>query len=401
MKGKLNGIGKEILAFALAALFVYLVLFLFSFFNFSSSLATQKTKLISGPTSPTRGTQANYELGEQGELHFMSSLARKNQITLLGSSEMNDSPYASYHFLPDSVGIPAMGFGHAFHQCFAMYCELLAAEEYLENAKVCILLSPGWFVTEGTNTEAFVEFVPSNFLSRIYNNPKVSNAEKDFVGQYISKHKADFSGLTKAMKSLADGAEKRQKLFSVSLTLQKWLSQQYEMDFNPIRNANYKTLGAILAKKNFNISPSVYARLEKEAIQKSKNNNMFVDSSYYRTILLDENGKLKPGVIADIALQKNTELEDFKQLVKLLKSRKVDATFVIQSLNPYYYQNMKGYEPLIALLTKELDQAGIPYLNMYTTEKSKYRPGMLSDVMHLGDLGWMQINSFLLQTYSK
>ncbi len=397
MKTNINWFFKEILAFGIAAILLAILFFSFSFFVSKSNLS--QTKTISGSISSIRGTQANFESNKNGELNFVSSVQRLNQITILGSSEMNDSPYASYHFLPDSLGIPAMGFGHAFHQTFAMFCELLACEQKLENSKICILLSPGWFVTEGTNTEAFVEFVPQNFIQNILNNQQTSNEEKDAVGKYISQHKEDFTSLTKPMAELSSNAEKREQAFSISLTIKKWLSKGYGDALQNTRNIKYLTKENTLDIKKNRAIDSNFKALETLAIRKSKNNNMFVDSNYFKVNLLDENGKIRPGIIADVNMENNQEFEDFLLLLNLLKSRHANACFVIQTLNPHYYENMEAYDELVQNLCKELDKAGMPYLNMYNKDKSQYVPGTLNDVMHLGDLGWMQINRFLLKTY--
>jgi poly-D-alanine transfer protein DltD len=48
-----------------------------------------------------------------------------------------------------------------------------------------------------------------------------------------------------------------------------------------------------------------------------------------------------------------------------------------------------------------LDENEIPYLNMYVDNKVAYEPGLLNDIMHFGDLGWMKINNFLNNLYNE
>ena len=83
-------------------------------------------------------------------------------------------PYASYNFLPDSLGIPALGIGHAYHQELSILSALLAAGKKVDGSKVCIVLSPGWFYPGGkTIPQAFIEFVRPNFLNSIINDKSI------------------------------------------------------------------------------------------------------------------------------------------------------------------------------------------------------------------------------------
>jgi hypothetical protein len=36
---------------------------------------------------------------------------------------------------------------------------------------------------------------------------------------------------------------------------------------------------------------------------------------------------------------------------------------------------------------------------MFTPEKRNYIPGTLADIMHSGNLGWMKMNKFIVDTY--
>ena len=52
-------------------------------------------------------------------------------------------------------------------------------------------------------------------------------------------------------------------------------------------------------------------------------------------------------------------------------------------------------------MTNYFDKNDVPYLNMFTADSKDYIPGTLDDIMHTGDLGWMKINKFLVDTYGE
>ena len=85
--------------------------------------------------------------------------------------------------------MPLKAFGHAYHQSFSIYCELLAMQKYLKGSKICIFLSPGWFESEGTNIEAFLEFATPNLLERIIKDEGITLVEKKGIGNYLHRNK--------------------------------------------------------------------------------------------------------------------------------------------------------------------------------------------------------------------
>ena len=160
---KLNFIKYHILPIVSSLLIVFII----GFFIFDNNPDT--IDLVKGNQEETTRIQANYSNGIQGEINFVSSLLNKNNICFLGSSEFGNPAvkYYPYNFLKDTLNTRVFAFGHAHHQCFSIYSQLVANQQELKNSNICIILSPSWFITEGTNIEAFIEFVPENYLKRI------------------------------------------------------------------------------------------------------------------------------------------------------------------------------------------------------------------------------------------
>ncbi|HRG54194.1 MAG TPA: D-alanyl-lipoteichoic acid biosynthesis protein DltD, partial [Bacteroidia bacterium] len=92
-------------------------------------------------------------------------------IFILGSSELTETSDAlPYNFISKNFTTPLRGVGHAGNQCFSIYTQLLANEKKLKDARIVIILSPGWFESKssrGTTSPLFLEFNSDNFLNRI------------------------------------------------------------------------------------------------------------------------------------------------------------------------------------------------------------------------------------------
>ena len=401
----MNKLLSHKLSFEISALIASGIFVFISFIVVAKNIQTSSGKIktetifLKNP-SPNGGLVPNYSNGESTEMMLMSSLSRPEQLTLFGSSEFSSNGNSSYIFLPEKHGIPTMGFGHAFHQNFSIYCELLAASEYLKDSKVVIFLSPSWFYTEGTNTEAFLEFVPPHFLEKIWMDKSISKANKVEIGRYISANAEEFSTLTyrmQAFKTLYESeceinlaAKLRTNLQGKYPVLNKGSQIKYEVQQFPS-----------IQRPTFPDFTMLQQKAKKKFLKSSSNNQLFVDSAYFNEYILQSDGSLKYGTVESVDIANSTEYKDFLMVLRLLKDKKVNCSFVIQGLNPHYYTNIQELDPLIRSIVNELENADFPYLNMFTSKKSDYQPGVLNDVMHLGDVGWLQVNQFIYNTYLK
>jgi len=359
------------------------------------------TYIISGEQVRTKGVYDNLIYGDQAELDFIASLKNKNQLTIFGSSEFTDAPLCSYNFLPDSLGIQSLGIGHAHHQCFSILCELLAASEYVAKSKICIVLSPSWFHTYGTNTEAFAEFVRPHFIEKIVHEKSIDNKYKIAIGKYIHEHRNEFTGISNGMAFLKDEycLAEGNWLDFINASLHKKLVSMHQNSF-PIQNIIYQPKLKNMERKEWVADKNKTMQgLQQTFLASITTNKLYVNDEYYNLYVKDADGIEAIGEIKEIDFDNNQELEDFKLLVDLLVKKNANCSFVIQPINPYYYQYADRNIPLIDTLTKILDKHNLPYLNMYAPTKEAYDPGVLKDVMHLGDYGWMKINYFLDSLY--
>jgi D-alanine transfer protein len=350
------------------------------------------TEIIKGDQKMTRANLANCTDGIQSEIELVGSIKNPASITIFGSSELGELAYAPYFFLPDSLNIPTFAFGHAYHQSFSMFCELLALKKHLKNTKICILISPGWFETEGTNIEAFLEFVRPNFLKSIIQNKDISEEFKLKIGEYISKNYDLIEQPSNSIYYFNELYKSRNsKLLTQILKKKNLVSENIDYSIK---------LAADLPAKSHTFDwETSRNRVQKQFISSIKTNSFFITDEYYTTYLLDANKNYTPGSSEDIDVSTNQELKDFELLIQILKMNNCDASFVIQPLNPYHFKDLNKFSKIIHSVEGLIKKNKYPCLNMFVTSTTDFEPGTLNDIMHLGDYGWMHINEFLVKTY--
>jgi D-alanine transfer protein len=374
----------------LGIFFSILILYLF---NIKLVAKKSSSNLVKGQQLMLRGVNSNFELGNQTEIEFCGSLMNPNYITLMGSSEFGVLAYTPYYFLPDSLNTPVIGFGHAHHQSFAIFCELLAMQRNLNNSKICIIISPGWFEEDGTNIEAFLEFVRPNFLKSIIRNKNISKQDKLVIGKYISEN---FNLIENPSKSVLYF---KKLYFAHQFPYLGSILNKLNSDIEDVKY-QVKLAKNILPKK-VNINTYLTKkRLQSTFINSVKSNKLYVIDNYYTTYLLDKKHGYQKGNTEILNTATNKEFADFKLLVQLLKKYNCQASFIIQPLNAHHYKDLDNFNETLDSVKKYITKNDFTYLDMFVTDPKKYDPGVLNDIMHLGDYGWMKINEFLLKTYN-
>jgi D-alanine transfer protein len=349
----------------------------------------QPSLIVSGKKVLLKGCDFNFDAGKVAELNLVGSLSDKTGITIFGSSELsNETAYIPYNYLADTLGIRVNAFGHAFHQSYAIYAECLAMSENLNNAKICIIVSPSWFETNGTNIQAFLEFVRPNFLRKIICDKSISRKEKAAIGEYLYINRQLMETSNNKINQLVNCYK-----FQDFPILNNYIFSKNQ-EFGDI---NYKLIDnktSIKIKTNVNWKNS-FNKVQNDFLQHSKSNNIFIADSYYE--LNFKNGH-KAGNFSVIGTN-NQEFEDFSLLLDLLEKKNANVSIVIQNLNPYHYSHLYRFNPTLNKIVSLLNAKNIPFLNMFTPTKKEYIPGTLNDVMHTGDLGWLKINKFIVDTY--
>ena len=391
----------HLLPFAIACLIAGLFIFLLNKQQ-RGSITKEESSIIEGNQTALKGKFGNLLAGDSAELNFIASLQNKNQFTIFGSSEFTDSPVCPYHFFPDSMGIQMLGIGHAYHQSLSILIELLAADQYIDSTnKMCFIISPGWFSTAGTNTEAFVEFARPNFLNRILSNDFIPMEYKSVLGEYIEKNQHDFEALSPAMEQLVNQHKEftSSGLLKLKQQATNYMQGVLRPDFS-ISNIEYNVNLSVLNQKKWSYSfDSIAFKIQNNFISSISNNTFYVYDDYYTKYLLKDGALFQPGPVVVFDSTNNIEYNQFKVLTKYLHAKKVNASFVILPQNPYCYTNLNENDAFFKTLEESILNSGFTCYNLYAPDTNSYDIGTLKDVMHLGDYGWMKVNKFIFETY--
>lgn len=377
----------HILPFLLALITIFVIVYSGLPYKLYQSLAKEEVVYHHNDLPKASAHVFNFADSAWSELVLAQSLIEKQHLTVFGSSELIGSNLVCHKFFRKELGLNVTSVGHAYNELFAIYCQLLRMYPYLDSAEVSVILSPGWFKDgKGTNSQAFVEFVPPHFISHILKNGEIGARHKEYISEtFHNEYEFEISGNRLEYEFL-----NTYHLFPFLKEFAQVLPEKYQL------NPSQDTISQPLPEINW----ERYLCKSKEK-SVSTLNDIFVDSSYYKQYLLNSKGEYKRGIIRDIKIKNNIELADLERVLSLLKEKKCKVSFIMQPLNSYYYENINDYSPIMDSIDILMKQFGFEnqYYNMFARTKEAYEPGILSDVMHFSDYGWMKVNKFLYEQH--
>jgi D-alanine transfer protein len=352
----------------------------------------EKSGLTICDDAPHKSAYMNFDTVPSGVLPFLRGLKSPNTVVLLGSSELSSSSdYIPYTFFGQSGDIQVRAFGHAYFQSFSMYCALLSLREFLQGSNICIIVSPGWFETKGTNSQAFVEFVRPEMLANIAHDREISDEYKDYIADYLMRVKSDLSGFTPAMEYFHSRSsafplrELRSDILLRQIPSYSYCNDSSNRGLVPSveRSYNWGEMNEFLVKKFDSVC----------------SNDFLVEDGRFSSMTNGTN-VFAPKRVSFISIEENQELHDFKILLRMLHEFDAKPSFVIQPLNPYVYDDLASFQDIMKQILAECAHYNFPCLNLYEAEKARYTPGILNDGMHMGDVGWNRVNEFINLTMS-
>jgi D-alanyl-lipoteichoic acid biosynthesis protein DltD len=345
----------------------------------------------------------NFSNNKSQEKLFLKNKPSAETIFILGSSELMESSDAlPYNFISSHFATQLHGVGHAGNQCFSIYSQLMANEQKLKNASIVIILSPGWFESKasgGTTSQLFLEFNSENFLNRILEDPNQTvfhNYEYKRVAQLYD----EFNSPNLELKLMnfryrVSRSALHCLVYSPLIFLDQLLLKSKKQIIPSEYVSNEPVIHQSIVPENVKIRwDSLYTSSKEEVLKKVTNNPLGIADDYYTEYI---HGKM--GHIDAVGSVFNKELSDCNMLIDLLKEKKVNASFIISPLNPFYYKNLAEILPTMKLVEDRLRQANFPYLNLLTTDTTRYEKAILHDVMHMSDYGWYQVNHFIVNNY--
>lgn len=352
-----------------------------AFFSASISAVCIMFMLVSTPQSvfPTPNLDIqNYNKVSKG----MNS----GIITVFGSSEM---------FLNYLTNLPSKFFKREYSeqvnqvpgvliQASVIEARLLALlnEDSLENARVVVIVSPEWFIPKyenGTSVKFFKREFNQKYLYEYYFSTFVPTDKKNKLMKFFNsshKHKSEEA-------------------------IQSWIDQTYVKRYISLFDRQIidapKKYNYFKTVKNFNKQFNAGIELEKSY----SNGNVYGISELPLIIRGHEVKKNKIPVKRPVVsnLGENKALEDFYQLMEVLTRFKIKPLIVIPDLNHHGYLNKHLLNPLVKRLEAEVHNRNFHLLKLWTNSITEYKQGIMTDVWHLGEAGWIRVNESIYDSF--
>ena len=338
------------------------------------------------------------------------NLTSNHLILMMGSSELTGSDSLGYrpkNFIQKVSNMGVLDLGHEGNQEFSMFTQLLQFKKFLKKAKITFIISPGWFAEDyaaGTSVNSFLEYNNEAALEHIHFSEDIPKKFKAAVYQYLNKNYTEINAPTTLMSLMAysdqSSTVKSPVYYPINRLLKKTYQTKNKLFVNTnqlydISNCGYEMIAPpTISVKEFDWENE--SNRLKEKFEGYYSNDWGITDDYYDQWIKGETKYLK---ITPAKL--NQELKDFHLMLDAIQHYEVDASFIIQGLNPYYYENLEELDPIVHEITNALDEHNYPYLNLHTSQPEEFEIGTLNDVMHMGDLGWLKVNQFLIDTYGK
>lgn len=329
-------------------------------------------------------------------------------VFVAGSSELQDESGAvPYRFIPAHSGARVQAYGHAGNQCFSVFCQLLAHTERLKGSRIVFILSPGWFEARpamGTTSTVFLEYVSARFLEKTAasDNPFTAYASKRIAQLFSEFVSPSWPLKTMNFKHRSALSPLHKFVFSPLVYLDKIMMQYYKRihktaesevtAFSPVLLYNTKPYEEALPWD------SMFAASRASVLAKATNNTMGIGDDYFNTHIRGKKGHIKA-----VGFKHNTELQDFRMLMKLIRAYEVEAYFIIQPLNACYYTNLSDLKPAIDEVRKEINggagERSYGCADFFVCDTASYDKALLTDVMHFSEYGWYRVNQSIMNHY--
>jgi D-alanine transfer protein len=329
-------------------------------------------------------------------------------LMILGSSELSSpvdqNPINIFPFNGAEYDVSI--YGRAYTQSLQHATILSNIDNLNEKDKIAIVISSQWFASksgiDGSNFS--VNFSEQQFYD-FFNNENIDKENKKYYAKRISE----------LLKQSGEYVEERiyANLYysdnfasKLVLTLLKpyYSFKEYVLEIKDkvqtvklleeTKNKDEKILKDI----DWN---SEYQKAEEQGKSKVTNNDIFVDDNYYDTYLRDKYDSLKDSW-KDIDLLESKEVDDYKFLLKVCKENNIKPLIILMPVNGLYYDHLGLTLEKRTEFYNSMEEIAENYdfdvLNLQNKEYEKY---YLSDVMHLGWKGWLNIDEEMYKYFNE
>ncbi|WP_368030464.1 D-alanyl-lipoteichoic acid biosynthesis protein DltD [Arcobacter sp. s6] len=327
----------------------------------------------------------------------LQSDLESGKIIVFGSSEL--VLYPNQKFLPQNyfnneLKLPLRAQGNEGQQTFVIMSQLAACdnEAAREHARIVVLLSPSWFTgayENGLTMPKFLEYMYSGMMNKLYFQSEADDKYKLFISDYIKKNIEQIKDPNFIYKdSFSD-----LKSDYIDNVFKKIIIETFDSkDMNP----------KVVQYENLNLDYNSLKIEAKNITISSKTNIYGINDEYYERYIVKQIDKnnFPFGIIVPSDINQNQEYNDLLILLDYLETYKIKPLFVMQDLNPYAFANNRedANKMMNTIKTKVLEH-NFEYLDMWSNRKEDYEIGTLTDIVHMGELGWVRINQKIIDFF--
>lgn len=317
-------------------------------------------------------------------------------ILLMGSSELTatlDCEEHPRHFLDyENCHIMQIGGGNFQSLIHAITLGSLGGD--LPVRQVNLIISMQWFTKEGIDPTAFQSRVSYDHVCYMLKNPQLSEKTKQAVLNRIEVLTAQNSVMNHTMKDFA----KKSPFNDAVNGIRSWRNefQQQVVLGQHLRDAS--------REPNTKRLPEIdWTKAREEAISRAKaettNNDYYIQNEYYDTYIKKNLAKDENSATAT-TFTESPEYGDLQLFLDVAKELGYEVNLIMIPLQGKWADytgvpksEIEGYYEKIRTMAR----ANGIHLTDYS--KYSYEPYFFKDIMHLGRVGWIQLQEDLLKDW--
>lgn len=324
---------------------------------------------------------------------FTEASADASTYYVFGSSELDTMPplvssVPDVVFRESNCGMQFTYVGTAYDQSLFHTVSVGAYAPGMQNKKVVIIVSPQWF-TDGGQEPGIAKMRFSYSLYREFcDNDAVSESTKSYVRQRLLEEGIDSSQVDAAYRSNPVAAVDDAVYAGMAdLKLRKQLIDMRDI-YDPAIDISKLPAPDFVA---------IRARALAQAQSACTNNDYGVYDSYWTANIAPRYDALA-NTMANETLTDTPEYDDFSCLLDICSECGLDPYIVIAPVNGKWYDytglSKNVRDAYYERVTDICDAHGVAYLDMSSNEYTTY---YLRDIMHLGWLGWIDVEQGFMQ----
>ncbi|GAA0109793.1 MULTISPECIES: D-alanyl-lipoteichoic acid biosynthesis protein DltD [Clostridium] len=334
---------------------------------------------------------------------------QQGDLQLYGSSELGSkvpqNPVNLYPFNDANYDISIYGVAHVQNLQHATM--LGGIDSYKDNSKIAIVQSLQWFQEDnGISADEFLSAFSEVQFYQFMNNRKISLENKRYfckrILELLESKNTQVEEVFYAKTYISDYVIERGLNFIIKpyyLLKEELLETRDKiLVYKELKKQEEKNEISDIKKINFD---EEYKKAEEQGSKLVTNNSFFAEDGYYDKYLKDIEGDLENKYINDNILN-SREFEDFEFLLSVCKDLNIKPYIILMNVNGWYYDytgiGVEERREFYSKLEKIAKDNGFDVLNLNNKEYEKY---YLSDVMHLGWKGWLNVTEEMYKYFNE